>query len=241
MIQLSEHIFCEDFLENCDIENRFLPNPYGEYPFMLIEEFLTPEQCHQITTSMQRSNHAQDAMVKSLIKDSVVNPSVDQKLRKTKIHVLSEPHLSWYQQSFLKHQNKMESFFNLALTTSTKPQVLEYTKGHFYTKHSDDSSELINKSGKTIGFKCVAPNRKLTTVLFLSSHETQKSDKSDISFSGGELTFNYLFDAKGNPIVLEPKAGTMVVFPSNPYFSHEVKPVQSGYRLTVAQWHNALL
>ncbi|MEA2111627.1 MAG: 2OG-Fe(II) oxygenase [Campylobacterota bacterium] len=233
MIQLSEHIYCEDFLETCDIENRFLPNPYHQYPFMLIEDFLTPQQCSQITATMKNDSNSDDAMIKSLLQDSVVTPSVDEQLRKTKIHVLSEPYLSWYQQSFLHHQNSMESFFNIALTTSTKPQVLEYTQGHFYTKHSDDSSELISKDGKTIGFKCVAPQRKFTTVFFVSSHEED--------FKGGELIFNYLYDENSQQIILKPKAGTMVVFPSNPYFSHEVKPVHSGYRLTVAQWHNALI
>jgi SM-20-related protein len=38
---------------------------------------------------------------------------------------------------------------------------------------------------------------------------------------------------------LRPEAGDMVVFFSNPYFSHEVLPVKEGYRLSLVQWHNA--
>ena len=60
-------------------------------------------------------------------------------------------------------------------------------------------------------------------------------------FSGGELCFNYLFDEKGLPVCIRPEAGDMVVFPSNPIYSHEVHPVTAGYRLTLVQWHNGLI
>jgi SM-20-related protein len=241
MAQISEHIFCDDFLTQCDIENRLLPNPYYDFPYLIIEDFLSPFQCHEIVTSKQKDSNAQKAMVKSMLHETVLNPTVDESIRKTKIYKLTELHQAWYDESFLAHQKEMEAFFNIALTTATKVQVLEYTQGYFYNKHADDSSELVNKERETIGFKCVAPNRKLTTVLFVSSHEANRQEKDEVCFSGGELVFNYLYNSKGEPIVLQPKAGNMVVFPSNPYFSHEVKPVISGYRLTCAQWHNGLL
>lgn len=53
--------------------------------------------------------------------------------------------------------------------------------------------------------------------------------------------FNYLFDAQGNNIKFIPEAGDMIVFPSNPIFSHEVLRVEDGYRLTLVQWHNAIV
>jgi SM-20-related protein len=33
----------------------------------------------------------------------------------------------------------------------------------------------------------------------------------------------------------------LVVFASNPIYTHEVKEVKEGYRLTLVQWHDALL
>jgi SM-20-related protein len=62
----------------------------------------------------------------------------------------------------------------------------------------------------------------------------------DEGFSGGELLFNYLYDKEGSLVKIKPQAGDMVVFPSNPYFSHEVLPVKEGYRLTLVQWHDAI-
>ncbi|MDX1296395.1 MAG: 2OG-Fe(II) oxygenase, partial [Sulfurimonadaceae bacterium] len=157
---------------------------------------------------------------------------------KTAIHKLPEPMLEEYRSSFLHHQRQIEEYFSIALTTATEVQALEYTQGAFYIKHADDSNEVVNEQGETIGFVQVAPLRKITTVLFATSHVGSGGDATQ--FSGGELVFNYLYDRDGNQIRLQPKAGEMVIFPSNPLFSHEVLPVKEGYRLTLVQWHNGL-
>jgi SM-20-related protein len=133
----------------------------------------------------------------------------------------------------------IEEYFNIALTLATDVQVLEYKKGFFYIKHADDSSEIIDKDQQTIGFKLVAPQRKLTTVLFATSYATHMDEKT-YCFSGGELMFNYLYTKEGETVKIKPEAGDMIIFPSNPYFSHEVLPVEEGYRLTLVQWHDAL-
>jgi len=37
------------------------------------------------------------------------------------------------------------------------------------------------------------------------------------------------------------KAGDMLVFLSNPYFTHEVLEVKKGFRVSLVQWHDALI
>ncbi len=240
MIQISEHIFCDDFVQECYMESRFFPNPYLDYPFLIIENFLTQEQCNLVVTEIQHSSNAAQAMVKSKILNSVVIPSLQTEIRRTTLYKLPEYLESIYQENFTIHQNKIENTFSMALTTATQIQALEYKEGDFYIKHADDSSEILDKEKNTAGFICVAPQRKLTTVLFVSSHETKKTDTTLHSFNGGELIFNYLYDKDGKQVTLQPKAGDMVVFPSNPCFSHEVLPVISGYRATLVQWHNSI-
>ena len=132
---------------------------------------------------------------------------------------------------------KIEDYFKLALTTSTKVQVLEYLKDSFYAMHSDDSSMLYKKE-ELIGFIAVAKQRKISTVLFTTSNDEQISDTT---FTGGELLFNFLCDKDGNEIKIKPKAGTMLVFLSNPYFTHEVLKVKQGRRISLVQWHNAII
>lgn len=239
MHQISNHIFCDSFIANLKLDTKLMPNPYYDYPYMIIKNFLSKSNCNDISDYTFNTSEAEKAKVRALVLNSVVDPHVDESIRKTIIHKLPNVFLKAYDTSFKIHQKEIERFFNIALTTSTKVQALEYTKGSFYIKHADDSNELVNKESQTVGFIQVSPNRKLTTVLFTASHK--KHPNSEHIFKGGELLFNYLFDVNGDVIKIYPEAGDMVVFPSNPIFSHEVLPVEDGYRLTLVQWHNALI
>ena len=239
MHQISNHIYCDDFIAELRLETRLLANPYYDYPYLIIKDFFSKAICREISEYAYNTSEGEKAKVKTRVLGSVVDPSVDENIRKTIIHKLPELHQGLYEESFKMHQPEIERFFSVALTTSTTLQALEYTKGSFYIKHSDDSNELVDETGNTVGFIQVAPQRKITTVLFTASHKSHNSE--DYSFDGGELLFNYLFDAEGKQVKLYPEAGDMVVFPSNPIFSHEVLPVKDGYRLTLVQWHNAII
>jgi SM-20-related protein len=231
--QISDKIFAESFLFEVDIATPLLSNPYFEFPYLIIENFLDQQCCRQIVNAVQRDKDAQSAALRGRKK------RVDKSIRKTKIYALMPVHRELYDQAFVRERAQIEAFFALSLTTSTDVQVLEYTKGSFYKAHADDSSVLIDKEGKTIGFKQVAPHRKLTTVLYVSEHNDELPDQ--YSYSGGELAFNYFHDLNGEVVTLKPKMGTLVVFASNPIYTHEVKEVKEGYRLTLVQWHDALL
>lgn len=239
MQQISNHVFCDDFIAGLKLETRLMPSPYLDYPYLLIENFLPEALCRDIAEHANRESEAERARVKSTVLGTVVAPDVDESIRKTVIHPLSEIHRESYARSFALHQQSIEEYFRIALTTATDVQVLEYTKGAFYIKHADDSNELLNDKGETAGFLQVAPQRKITTVLFATTYDPVRNDP--FHFGGGGLRFNYLFDAEGDPVTFYPKAGDMLVFPSNPLFSHEVLPVESGYRLTLVQWHNGII
>ncbi len=231
--QISNFVYCDSFLNDFEIETKLLPNPYFDYPFLIIKNFFNKELCDEISNSIRKDDDFIDAKVKIENYDN----EVDRSLRKTKIYKLEKIHKKLYDKVFKLHQNQIEEYFNLALTISTKVQVLEYIKGSFYVAHSDDSS-MIYKDEELIGFKCVANNRKLTTVLFTTTCQ----DEEELNcFSGGELIFNYLYDQNGENIKIKPQAGDMVVFLSNPYFTHEVLEVKSGYRLSLVQWHDAVI
>lgn len=231
MHQISNFIYADDRLLEMDIPTKHLPNPYADTPYILIKNFLTPLECHDIVQSVLTSKDAIEAQLRGA--------AVNDTIRKTDIYTLENSQKSLYNSRFNEFREEIERFFSISLTDSTDVQVLGYEIGDFYLRHSDDSSELRTKNGETIGFKCVAPTRKLTSVLFATSHTYDGVDNG--CFSGGELVFNYLMDEQGRTITLRPQAGDMVVFLSNPYFSHEVLPVTAGFRLSLAQWHNALL
>ena len=239
MIQISNYIYCDARLEQMDITNRLLPSPYRDTPYLIIKNFFTPELCKQLASLVKADEDSKIAKVKQETISGIIEPDIVTEYRKTNIYTLDDFYNEFYEKQFLKHKPMIEEYFGKVMTLSTDIQVLEYKEGYFYIKHSDDSSEFVDENGETVGFKCVAPERKLTTVLFATSHISNVKDESE-GFTGGELCFNYLFDEERNPVLVKPQAGDMVVFPSNPYFSHEVLPVKEGYRLTLVQWHDAI-
>jgi SM-20-related protein len=196
---------------------------------MVLEGVLSPAECRAITAHALADKEAVQAELRG--------GSLDTAIRKTDIHSLSRELREIYDYRFAAIRAEIEDFFALSLSKATDVQVLGYESGSFYLKHSDDASELRDLQGNVIGYRTVAPERKLTTVLFTTSYTPHPTDRDH--FSGGELLFNYLCDEHGNTITLRPEAGDMVVFFSNPYFSHEVLPVKEGYRLSLVQWHNA--
>ena len=223
MVQLSEEIFCDAFIASLKYPNTVTPSPYVAYPFMLIDHFLDEATCKQIELHVKASKDAKKATLRSSTHND------NRAIRHTDIYTLTPTLLEHYNENMEALKAEIEEFFYCSLTTASKPQLLAYEAGGYYRCHSDDSSELRSKEGKLIGFKQVAPERKITTLLFVND-----------DFNGGELMFNYLYNSKQEQVVLKPKRGQMVVFPSNPIFSHEVLHVKEGLRISIAQWHNAL-
>lgn len=222
MHQISNYVYALDSLLEWDIPTKRLPNPYHDFPYMLISNVLSPSECQAITSFVQDASQKYTASLRG------GDTNVD--VRKTDIYTLPLEYTSLYQVRFDALRTDIETFFALSLTRATALQVLGYNEGAFYVKHADDSSELRDLKGDTVGYVSVASERKLTTVFFAND-----------AFEGGELLFNYLCDEQGRLIKIQPKVGDMLVFLSNPYFAHEVLPVTKGFRLSLVQWHDALL
>lgn len=222
MHQISNCVYAHDDLLEWDIPTKRLPNPYHDFPYMLIKGVLTSQECRAITSFVRDAKEHHTA--------SLRGGDVDAHIRKTDLYTLPREYTSLYETRFDLLRQRIEIFFALSLTRSTPLQVLGYNEGAFYVKHADDSSELRDREGNTVGYVPSAPERKLSTVLFANDE-----------FEGGELLFNYLCDEQGHPLKVQPKAGDMLVFLSNPYFAHEVLPVTKGFRLSLVAWHDALI
>lgn len=229
MHQISTYVYARDELSSWDIPTARFPNPYHDFPYMVLEGVLSLDECRAITAAALAGSDGVEARLRG--------KALDTQIRRTDIHALSPEHRAIYDTRMSAVRGEIEHFFALSLGNATDVQVLGYEKGSFYVRHADDSSERRDAQGHTVGFVPVAPERKVTTVLFTTSYTPHPTDPDH--FSGGELVFNYLCDAHGNPITLRPEAGDLVVFLSNPWFSHEVLPVKEGFRLSLVQWHDA--
>jgi SM-20-related protein len=219
------------FYETKELENKipkareYFGNPFNDLPFLLIDDFLSADQCKAIVSDAISAPPKEAAMV--------ISPSaasrVDTTHRSTDWRTISAASLEIYDQALTRQKAAIERFFGKALLEASRPQILGYKIGDFYDSHADNCSKTLDENGEIVAWKLVKPNRVITTLLFLND-----------DFDGGELVFDYFFDEAGAVCRLKPKAGLAVAFPSNPIFAHSVKPVLKGYRLTIAQWHNAL-
>lgn len=234
MTQISNYVYCADFLTSLNIETKILPNPYYDYPYLIIEDFISVKECEEINTLIKKDKDYQKAQIK--IKKNVIFSKTNESIRKTNIYKLNKKYLLIYKNCFRKHQADIENFFKMAIVKSTKVQTLEYLKDFFYKMHSDDSS-MVYKDDNLVGFLTVSSERKLSSVLFTTSYDKKVGDDS---FTGGELLFNYLYDENEEQIKIKAKAGMMIIFPSNPFFTHEVLKVKEGRRISLVQWHNTL-
>jgi predicted 2-oxoglutarate/Fe(II)-dependent dioxygenase YbiX len=82
--------------------------------------------------------------------------------------------------------------------------VREYNSGSYMEEHSDVYSYVLDKSGNN-----VIP--KLTAIIYIND-----------DYIGGEITFPH------NNLSIKPKAGTLIIFPSN--LQHRVDLISEGSR-----------
>lgn len=229
--QVSNFVFCNAKLNEMDIETKLLPNPYYDYPYMIVEGFFDEKMCDEINLFLEKKVEFDNANLRVKNSINALEEKLDKKIRNTNLYKLDESLEKRYYEKFTSLQKEIEDYFKLPITSSTDIQALEYKEGFFYKAHSDDSSMIYDKD-ELIGFTPIAKQRKITTVLFTSSYNED--------FLGGELKFNFLYDESKSNILLKPKKGNMLVFLSNPYFTHEVLPVLEGRRITLVQWHNSI-
>lgn len=93
-----------------------------------------------------------------------------------------------------------------------EPQLVSYSVGERYGEHND-SEELINGEWKRV------TDRDFTIIFYLNDN-----------YQGGEL----VFPKQG--VTISPKAGSVVIFPSDHRYPHEVIPVKEGIRYAIVSW-----
>lgn len=111
-------------------------------------------------------------------------------------------------------------FYNITIDSSEAPQILRYGVGGHYKEHIDAESMFVNK-GKIEWKQNVA--RDVSFIFYLND-----------SYEGGELNL------PNQNILLKPKKGMFVAFPSYHKFLHGVLPVTSGERFAIVTWATIL-
>ena len=211
-------------------EIQYLPNPDYEYPFFIHEHFFSDVEC--------------DALVKNALdKDNKMAASVGAGrkvhagIRTTDVLMPDIEYRSLYMERSRNVQPEVEKFFGMGLVETGEVQAFGYPPSGHYSLHADDSVRKYSKQGELTHWEVTNPIRKISGVLFLT--DSVMSINGQNQCIGGNLSFDYLVDENNVPFLVEPKKGTYIAFPSNPYFSHRVHEVYEGYRVVIVNWFGA--
>jgi SM-20-related protein len=110
----------------------------------------------------------------------------------------------------------IEKHFGVALDRCEEAQFLRYETGDFFVAHQDGNTPLVHDDSRF---------RRISTIVFLSPPE---------SYEGGSLVFRGRYpDFETQTAGAE--CGSMLAFRSET--THEVTPVTSGQRYTIASWY----
>jgi len=111
-----------------------------------------------------------------------------------------------------------------------KGHVVSYRDGVYLGSHSDTSAEYIYGVHSTRDE--LALRSIISCLVYVNSSVDSEEELTGNNFTEGHHYFNYL------DIDYQPKAGDILMFPSNFMAAHEVKPVGKGHRVSYLGWYS---
>lgn len=183
--------------------------------------FLSDVECRRLQAEVQSAQ----TVAATVGDDSGTTYVVDEATRRTGWASVPETTFSFVQSRLEALKPALEEHFGTTLRECQRPQFLVYRSGDFFDLHRDsiDTPEAAEFS----------KSRRVSVIVFLNK-QADGAEPGD--YRGGSLTFHGMMgdrDTKiGFPVTGRP--GVLIAFPAN--VLHEVTPVTSGERYTIASW-----
>ena len=201
----------KSFGECCGSTRAVRPPPYGLFMF---ENYVDPELVKDLTAYANRMD-GQRLMVidnKQSTPDNIVK--VEDKRRvaeRVDMGVRRQEIIDIVRSTYVDLAAKC---YGKALDWFESPDLMRYWEGGFYLRHAD--SENINPETRTWS-KVI--DRDISMLFYLNE-----------DYEGGELSFYKL------NYQIRPRAGAVVLFPSDQRFLHQAETVKKGVRYAIVSW-----
>lgn len=204
----------------------YMPHPGLPLPYWS-QQLLTPKEADELYFDVIA--HYKDKALSRVYNSDGVGDRVDTSSRYT----------HYYNPYTMKKGREVEQRFNQAMADVCKlwwdkislpvyaAQILGYEERCLFRTHTDNSIYSVN------GWNRNDTRRDMTGLLYLGDCVEQVSQPNQ--FSGGQLILDNLMTPSG-PVVIRPRKGQFVAFPSHPVFRHQVPPVTRGYRVAFVNW-----
>ena len=186
-------------------------------------DFLNSSECLDVQAQM-REAQPEKALIAKKRGAGGAETLLDENWRKVASVNVDKSTANWVKDRLLEIKPKLEEHFRIPLTGCQGPDFLSYGQNSFYKRHKDVDSDAPPE----------IIHRKVSTVIFLNA--VSKTPASGC-YTGGSLAF---FGLLPGPewtecaFPLEAEAGLLIAFPAD--MAHEVQPVTSGQRFTIAGW-----
>ena len=142
--------------------------------------------------------------------------SIDNNVRRSLRCELSPEVVSVVKNKLIEVTPEIEDHFSVKLCECEDPQFLRYRTGDFFVAHQDGNTGMLALDQE---------NRRISVVIFLSPSDTHW---------GGKLVFHDYRSQKRFAFSTH-NPGTVVAFRSET--THEVTPIISGERFSIAGWY----
>jgi SM-20-related protein len=188
----------------------------------VVADFVDAEHCAQLCSEVLASPATQGRIGGD---NSKKDGWVDESRRSVLCAEVSKSTTLLLRSRLAQLKPSLERHFQVSLSGCDGPHFLRYGHGNFYLPHLDVEA----------GAPDHLLGRQVSIIVFLNPSTQDPAFEG--GYSGGDLTFYGLlqgehFEKCG--FSLDASPGMLVAF--RPNTLHEVKPVTSGQRLTVAAW-----
>lgn len=156
---------------------------------------------------------------------TVLSGGVSASVRRTTRIACPAPVADEMRERMMHVRPELEAHFGVTLADCEAPQFLRYETGDFFVPHQDGNTPLVYDDSRF---------RRISAVVFLS--EPSLVERAG-TYGGGALVFHGSYQAPGDPVSVNPPAGTLVAFRSE--VTHEVTPVTHGERYSIVTWFHA--
>jgi predicted 2-oxoglutarate/Fe(II)-dependent dioxygenase YbiX len=194
---------------------------FAKLGLFIRDDFLSPETCARFRSEMLASA-SRKGVVFAKARGVV---AVDEDVRRVLRSDVSKATEALIRSQLEKLKPALAKHFQTSLSGFEGPYFLRYRPGDFFKTHRDLSYDTPSQ----------VEDRRVSVIIFLNGAATDSPASDD--YTGGALTFYGLlpgepWESRGFP--LEGSRGLLVAFP--PRMRHEVCPVISGERFTIAAW-----
>jgi SM-20-related protein len=184
------------------------------------KNFLDREICERIRMEMSSAKGLPAYFVKTN------EPMLDENVRRTVEKEVSKETTELISHRLTGIMGELEDYFKTPLSRPQEPRFLYYTKGGFFKRHVDKGMNPQNPQE--------VKDRKVSAIVFLNDESDTPGD--DCYTGGSFIIYGILniprFESHGFKV--SGTAGMLIAFRSE--LIHEVTPVTSGVRYTVADW-----